>query len=304
MPLVPIDLDGAGRPDPQMAQHLAARLRAHPPEAPVIVMIHGYKFSPRDPRHNPHRHILSLAPDRPGPRVRSWPQALGAADTGPRAPLCIALGWEARGSLWQAGQRAGAAGRGLAGLLGGLPGGAERPVHLLAHSLGARVGLSALPHLRAGALGRMVLLNPAEIAPRAQRMLDTPAGQRVQVVSVTSAENRVYDAIFAALMAPLWPGTRTLGGAGAVAHPAWVDLRLDRPGALAALAGLGLPVAPRQHWLCHWSPYLRPGVFGLYRAILGGDLDPRHLAQALAQAEARRPAQGPTGAGLAQRRLT
>ena len=54
--------------------------------------------------------------------------------------------------------------------------------------------------------------------------------------------------------------------------PNWVDLQIDQPGTLRALARLGhaLPAAPTR--ICHWSPYLRPGVFAIYRAALNGSL--------------------------------
>ena len=51
-----------------------------------------------------------------------------------------------------------------------------------------------------------------------------------------------------------------------------VTLQLDDAQSLAALRGLGFPIAPPDRLICHWSPYLREGVFPLYRAILSGDL--------------------------------
>ena len=68
------------------------------PDAPIVVMIHGYRFSPYSTPHCPHRHILSLTPDRDARRALSWPAALGFTADGPEG-LAGAYGWEARGSL-------------------------------------------------------------------------------------------------------------------------------------------------------------------------------------------------------------
>ena len=56
--IVPADT-AAGPVETQLAAALAA-LR---PGAPVVVMIHGYRFSPSVDRHSPHRHILALDPE-------------------------------------------------------------------------------------------------------------------------------------------------------------------------------------------------------------------------------------------------
>ena len=79
---------------------LWAAAAALPPRAPLIVMLHGYRFSPSSPAHDPHAHILSLDPDPQARRVVSWPRALGFGDASdPAEGLAVAFGWEARGSL-------------------------------------------------------------------------------------------------------------------------------------------------------------------------------------------------------------
>ena len=56
---------------------------------------------------------------------------------------------------------------------------AQRPglrVNVIAHSLGARVALSALPRLRAGAISRLILLSGAEYRGRASAGAGQPGG--------------------------------------------------------------------------------------------------------------------------------
>ena len=50
----------------------------------------------------------------------------------------------------------------------------------------------------------------------------------------------------------------------------WLDLQIDQPETLKALASLGHHIAPPHLRVCHWSAYLRPGLFGLYRTLLCG----------------------------------
>lgn len=243
-----------------------AALEAAGTAGPVIVMVHGFKFLPGDPRHCPHLHIFSDHDTHPCPKALSWPRALGIrADAG--GPLGVAFGWDARGTIWQAYAGAGHAGAALARLVSDLrrqvP---ERPVHAIAHSLGARVVLSALDHLDAGALNRVILLAGAEYRGTAEAMLATPAGRRCEVLNVTSRENRLYDMLLETAIAAEAPGDRALG-AGLDACNA-VTLRLDAPETLQALARLGHAVAPPARRVCHWSSYLRPGVFDLYAGLL------------------------------------
>jgi hypothetical protein len=61
-------------------------------------------------------------------------------------------------------------------------------------------------------------------------------------------------------------------GAGTVALPNLTTLQLDDAASLAALRRAGYRIAPPARLVCHWSPYLRPGVFPLYRAVLDGAL--------------------------------
>ena len=274
MPLCQVNLVGEGLATPKATRAaLAAALSALPARAPVIVLIHGYKFSPWVTAHDPHNHILSMDP-RPHWKAVSWPRRLGLGDTGGPEPLCIAVGWEARGTLWQAYDRAAETGRGLAALVDLIR--TLRPgtvVQVLAHSLGVRVALAALPHLEAGSMGRAILLAGAEMRSRAARALECPAGQAAEFLNVSSRENDLFDSMLEWMVAPDAWGERALGrGFGSDAPAFWRDLRIDDPAHLAALAGMGFRVPAADRRFCHWSVYLRRGLFDVYRAVLSDGL--------------------------------
>lgn len=250
----------AGQPAPPALLHAAAAL---PAGAPVIVMIHGYRFSPFHPPSCPHDHILSLDP-RPAPRAFSWPRALGFGSGA--GGLGIAFGWEARGSLGGAYRRAAQAGADLAALIEPLAQAARRPVALIGHSLGARVALCALPRVSPGTAGRVLLVTGAEFRDRAAAAVSSPGGAAAEIINITSRENDAFDfgfelALGGGLRASL---ARGLGGERANR----LDLQVDCERTLAALARHGFAVRGQAARLCHWSPYLREGLFDLYRALL------------------------------------
>ncbi len=249
-----------------------ARLRAalRSTDAPVAtVMIHGYRFSPDGPdRDNPHRHILSMTPVRDCWKAVSWPRHLHLD----RGGFGIGLGWMAQGPLAGAYRRAGETGAALAQIARIVR--QERPgmrLTVIAHSLGARVALSALPLLEPGAIARMVLLSGAEYRAQAAAAMDRPAGRTVRILNVTSGENAPFDAAFRMLIRPEtwtdWPV-----GAGLPApRPNWLDLAIDCPHHHEALRRVGFPLRPPRTRFCHWSGYMRPGIFALYRSVLGPD---------------------------------
>ena len=142
----------------------------------------------------------------------------------------------------------------------------DRPIHILAHSLGARVALCALPHLPDQSLDRAVLLAGAEFTITAEALMDTPAGRTTEIISITSRENRPYERLLERMLGKADRG-RAIGLAPPE-RPNWVNLPLDAPHVLADLAEIGHVIAPPQRWFCHWSSYLRPGVFSLYSALV------------------------------------
>jgi pimeloyl-ACP methyl ester carboxylesterase len=154
-----------------------------------------------------------------------------------------------------------------------------RPFDVIAHSLGARVALSALPHARRGDFRRLILLAGAEARRPAEAAMATEAGRSVQVINITTRENDVFDLLFEVLAAG-WLDTAI--GQGLRRTPAnWLDVQIDQDATLAALARLGYPLPAPAARVNHWSPYLRRGVFTLYQALLDGSLAVADLRAAL-----------------------
>lgn len=279
MPLLQIDATPLGPCLHDAPTPVSSTLRAaldHP--GPVIIMTHGFKFAPNHPFACPHRHILSLDPKVQSWKAKSWPRGFGFGAGSPDEGLAVAFGWSGRGSIWHAYDQAKQAGLCLADLIAMIrqeaPG---RPVHLVAHSLGARVVLGALPHLDAGAIGRVLLLNGAEFGAAARAALESPAGQTAEVISVTTRENDLFDFLLERLIPASELGDRSLAQA-LPQRPNTLTLQLDHPETLRALDRSGFPVAQgRARFYCHWSTYLRDGVFEFYNALLRA---PENLALA------------------------
>lgn len=257
MPTLPVR--GHNLPD---AAALAQTLGGLSHQAPVVVMIHGFGYDPSDPAGDPHLHILALRPARRWWGAVSWPRRLGLVD---REGLGVAWGWPARGTIWAANAQAAAEGRRLAGFVKALRAGSgERPVHVIAHSLGARVVIAAMGHLGPGDIQRVILLAPALSSVEARRACRSPAGRTAEFVNVTGRENRLFDLLL--LLALPHQGRRL--GRKSVDARNWLELPLDNPGTREALARLGWRIPPSRAKVCHWSGYLRPGVWRLYRDLL------------------------------------
>ncbi len=246
---------------------LARKLATLPDGAPVVVMIHGWRYAPGLARDCPHASILSLDPPPQDRRVVSWPRHLGLDG---KAGLGIALGWNAKGDPWRAHHRAARTGEALAQIARLVHSQTGRGVQVFAHSMGARVALSALPQVAPGQITRLILLAAAETRGRALAALHSPAGQAAEVINVATRENDLFDACFE------WGihlGLRTSIGQGLCANaPNWHDLWIDQPATLRALALLGHPLSDPPRRICHWSPYVRPGTISLYRALITGKL--------------------------------
>lgn len=248
---------------------LTAALGRLSPGAPVVVMIHGYRFAPGAKGANcPHSHIFSLDPPRNDRKAISWPRHLGLDG---KNGLAIAFGWQARGSLPSAVIQARLLGRRLAELAELItdldPG---RQVDVIGHSLGARVALAALRHTRPGILRRLVLLAGAETRRPARAALATPAGKLAEVLNITSRENDLFDFLFERIAAF---GLDTAIGQGlGRTLPNWLDLQIDHPRTLDALGSLGHALPAPAARICHWSPYLRPGALPLCRAFIDSRL--------------------------------
>lgn len=273
MPVIQVNISGQQIVDLDGVRNRLRHALAHTdPTMPIVAMIHGYKFSPFVPAHDPHTHILSSAPSRTGFKAVSWPKGLGA-DAGSVGPICLAIGWEGRASPWQAYDNAAMAGHALADVIRlvreARPG---QMVDVLAHSFGASVALSALPHLPAGAMGQMILMAPAELRKRAMRALDCPAGRAAEVIAITSRENDLFDGMLEWLVAPHCIGDRALSHGPAPRQTRWTTIQIDDPETRRALAEFGHRIPAPDRQVCHWSVYVRTGLFSLYRAIYSGEI--------------------------------
>ncbi|PIE13658.1 MAG: hypothetical protein CSA70_05205 [Rhodobacterales bacterium] len=243
------------------------RQQAQSGTGPIILMVHGFKFQPGIVGACPHDHILSLDPVRCWKAV-SWPRGLGFGTERACEGLGICFGWQAGGNLKDAYHNAARAGAVLARVVRLLRSAApQRPIHGLGHSLGARVLLQALPHLDPGDMGRLITLNAAEFRGTAYQALDHGAGPSTDLIAVTGRENSVFDLIMEQLLTPASPRDRAMGR-GMGTSPKCLDLRLDSKEVQEHLSALGFPLAPHHRRVCHWSPYLRPGAFELYNALL------------------------------------
>jgi hypothetical protein len=262
-------------------QRLRRAAEALGPDAPIVILIHGYKFDPSRPDDDPHRTLFAFRPEQASWKVRSWPEGLGFHPEDPRDGLCVGFGWPAvephlpslvasgRTGFAHVYERAGAMARRLAELVALLqalaPG---RPVDVLAHSLGARVALGALPHLDA-APGRIVLLGAAEFDARARDALAAcPAPRPPEIYNVTSRANDFYDAAFETFAPRRSWGERAVGLGLRDPLPCWLDLQLDRADVTDWIVARGVPLRPARARLCHWSFYTRDGTFEVYQAIL------------------------------------
>lgn len=271
MPLLKINAD-RGQPflhgPGDLDTALRAAVRALPADAPVIILIHGYRFSPTRKACDPHRHILSLTPTPGCRKAISWPRHLGFGRDTADEGLCIAFGWEARGSIWRAWEAAAQAGTALADLVRRLRALRRAPVDILCHSLGARVGLCAVSWLAAGSVGRVVLMAAADYRSHVRGVLDTPAGRTAEFVNVTSRENDPFDAAMEWLIRAPAAGDRALGDGLGQGFANWLDLQVDCPETLEVLRDLGYRIAPPSRRVCHWSAYLRPGLFRVYGDLI------------------------------------
>lgn len=283
MPMLSITADGSTPRLHEEHGSLSARLHhaLRRDDGPITIMVHGYKYQPGHPIHCPHTSLFASTP-APHPRVDrlariiSWPQHLGLRGQ-PGEGLGLSFGWHARGTIWRAYRQAEQAGVALADLIARLrqldP---TRQINLITHSLGARVALSALERCAHSSVQTAILLAPAEFAEHAHRVLMSEQARTTQVLCVTSRENDLYDFMLEQCVSAPSKGGRVIGHE-ALRLPNLTTLQLDDPDSLTALRHLGYHVAAPTNRICHWSPYLRPGVFTLYRAVLSGTLALPHL---------------------------
>ncbi len=243
-------------------KRIAKALEGLRPSAPVVIMLHGFKYDPGSPAHHPERTLYARAPDPAAKRARSWPRAF--ALRGANA-LAIGFSWRAKGTIWQAHHRAKLAGESLALLITRIneiaPG---RPVHIVAHSLGVRVVLTALSQTPQGAVSRVIMIAGAAFESELAGVLQRPASRSTEFFNIRSRANTLFDLLLRAAF-PHWGVTI---GRGRLAHPRLLQLDIDAPQDRQVMAAAGLPLDQTSGWICHWSGYLRRDVCALYRDLI------------------------------------
>ncbi|MEO1639171.1 MAG: hypothetical protein AAFU41_07990 [Pseudomonadota bacterium] len=247
---------------PPSDRRLRAALHGLKAGAPIVIMLHGLKYDPRLPAHDPNRHIFSLRPDPSCKRAASWPRRLGLR--GP-AGLAIGFGWHAHGTIWQANANALPAGAQLGALLRRLRHLApEHPIHLISHSLGARVALHAMKTAGPGVVNRMILITAAVFETELDDALKHPSAAQVEVFNIRSRANTLFDLLLRAA----YPHRGCTAGRGRLRHANLVDLDIDAAATQAALTTAGFTIGKAPAHICHWSGYLREDICALYRSLL------------------------------------
>lgn len=243
-------------------RRLQAGLQGLRPKAPIVIMLHGFKYDPALPARNPHRHIFSVNPDKGAKRVASWPRRLGLR--GPKG-MAIGFGWHACGTIWQAHRQASTAAEALTILVRRIHHHApDHPIHIVAHSLGARVALQSLSVLPQDSLNRVILIAAAAFEHELTDALNSPAGRNAEVINIRSRANTLFDLMLRAAL-PHWGVTV---GRGRITHPSLLDIDLDCNKTQSGLSSAGFSIARARCTICHWSGYLRQDVCALYRGLL------------------------------------
>lgn len=262
-------------------QAIQAALVPLEPGDTVTIMTHGFRYSPFTEHADPHPRLFSTQSRKASWKSVSWAHYLRL--NRPHSGLGIGFGWPALGRFDQAAARAYAAGDAMAEMIAMIH--AERPdlrLRLVAHSLGARVALRALARSPKASVDLALLLSGAEYRPIAAHALATPAGKTAHIVNVTSRENMAFDTLFRVLAPGRHMLSPTLSAGFDGANARWLDLKIDDKAHLDALRRLGYRPANPTLPICHWSSFIRPGLFPLYRRLLGADAN--HAFTTLARA--------------------
>ena len=185
----------------------------------------------------PTESLYARPPTPPPAGRRRWAFAAVRRQKGWRS---ASAGMRAARSGRPGGAAARAGGRAGAGAGGGRARRAPARSTSSAHSLGARVALTAAGLAAPGAVGRMILLAAAVFRGEAQAVLATAGGQAAEVVNVTSRENDLFDlALERCIRGQQRPGAGRRPGRDAAAT-GWTS-RSTMPRCAAALGHPRLP---------------------------------------------------------------
>ena len=261
----------SGSPLSEQIAELEAQLSLQETPSAFVIMIHGYKFDSTQRHHCPHATMFNPSAVEQDYRTLSWPDAFHMA---PAGSCAIGFSWPARGRLKSVYHLAARAGVELGQLIKALRSNYPKtPIHLMAHSMGARVVLRAFHTLGAGNIERAILMFPAEYEVPSEAALNTDAGQTCEILTIASRENAFYEYLFSWMNLAGHQMGRAFGGYQP-SRTNHVTVWIDRKEIIDALHSMDIQVGTRKRRLCHWSAYTRTGIFNLYARWL---FHPRQL---------------------------
>ena len=273
----------AGDPTIDLKSKLAETICRIPKDAPIVIMIHGYRYHPKVTGANPHDLLFSELPRSTAYPCKSWPVGLGFRTSGFEDGLAIGFAWEglpapastrvaSLNKFARVYAQAACAGEQLAQLLGWIeeiaPG---KTVDFIAHSLGARVVFCALAQARAQNPGRVVLMGGAEYASVVdgyfQRDYIHP---RLEVFSMQNRRNIPVDLLFECFAPRGSRGDYAIGRGYCGPEHRWLNISMDNPETLEALdrRGVAISKAAKFSLVDHWAFYASAGVMSLYQGLI------------------------------------
>jgi len=271
-----------GDPASDLRLHLAQALELAPKSAPIVIMIHGYKYHPGHPNSNPHKLLFSHS-NTQSTKLTSWPLGLGFEKMTTKDGLAIGFAWEGLprkdirpkpmlSSFAHVYKQANRAGGHLARILKWIhvlaPG---RPVDLIAHSLGARVAFSGLSRLSTRNVDRVILMGGAEYASSLDRYFrHIDRDSDLEVFNITTRQNSFVDFLFECFAPRSNPSDFAIGKGYVGPTSNWLNLNLDDTATLNMLAtrGIGISRARKLKLVDHWGFYARAGVLRFYQQLL------------------------------------
>ncbi len=269
-------------PATDFRMHLAQALRHVPRHAPIVIMVHGYKYHPSHKCANPHKTLFAHNDQNPSKTI-SWPLGLGFQKMTHDDGLAIGFGWEGRpsrkirpkprlDSFAHVYAQANRAGGHLARLIDCIselaPG---RKVDILAHSLGARVTFSALMRVKSKNMGRIIFMGGAEYASVAERYFrHVNRSPELEFFCVRTRKNAFVDFLFETFAPRSHPKDRAIGFGYQGPSQNWMNIELDDPATLSMLAarGIGISKARSLKLVDHWGFYSRAGILSFYQHLL------------------------------------
>ncbi len=247
------------------------------PEAPVVILIHGLRYSWRQGRGcNPQTTLYLAEPleedRRRRPLRANWPHQLGFTENGREDGVCIAFGWDAGriSDLRKADEMLARHTPALVSVIEAIHA-AGREADCFGHSLGSALVLNAIFNQPGLPVRRALLLGPAERRSRAaQAALVQQNHAQTEFLHVMARANDVFDEAYHQL-APraedVYDPPLGVEGIG-VALSNWMDLQIDHPETRRWLASCGLPPTRPPERLSHWAYYNDPSVMAFYASVL------------------------------------